>query len=162
MSSACRSDITLYRFLEQYLSRLEGPLALQVWGRFMQPAKDVASNIREFRAQIYLTLRYGGHLVDRLHHSREFRRCLCVLGDKVTQTTAMDDKRIKKDLQETFGKLLDASVTFVGRTTEPSSWIRRTTKESFMNGRSSPVPRGGEKNSSVRHSVSEIILQSQI
>ena len=57
----------------------------------------------------------------------------------------MDDKRIKKDLQETFGKLLDACVTFVGRTTEPSSWIRRTTKESLMNGRSSPAPRGGEK-----------------
>lgn len=48
----------LFKFLEQYLSRLEGPLALQVWGRFMQLAKDVASNIREFRAQVYLTLRY--------------------------------------------------------------------------------------------------------
>ncbi|KAG8219398.1 Dopey, N-terminal-domain-containing protein [Butyriboletus roseoflavus] len=119
------SDVTLFKFLEQYLSRLEGPLALQVWGRFMQLAKDIASNIREFRMQVYLTL-----------------RCLCVLGDKVTQTTAMDDKRIKKDLQETFGKLLDASVTFVGRTTEPSSWIRRATKESLMNGRSSPAPRG--------------------
>ncbi|KAF8559912.1 hypothetical protein OG21DRAFT_1528688 [Imleria badia] len=119
------SDGTLFKFLEQYLSRLEGPLALQVWGRFMQLAKDVASNIREFRAQVYLTL-----------------RCLCVLGDKISQTTAMDDKRIKKDLQETFGKLLDACVTFVGRTTEPSSWIRRTTKESMMNGRSSPAPRG--------------------
>lgn len=54
---AGRSDGTLFKFLEQYLSRLEGPLALQVWGRFMQLAKDVASNIREFRAQVYLTLR---------------------------------------------------------------------------------------------------------
>ncbi|KAF8131645.1 Dopey, N-terminal-domain-containing protein [Boletus edulis] len=127
------SDVTLFKFLEQYLSRLEGPLALQVWGRFMQLAKDVASNIREFRAQVYLTL-----------------RCLCVLGDKVTQTTAMDDKRIKKDLQETFGKLLDACVSFVGRTTEPSSWIRRTTKESMINGRSSPAPRGGENIADLR------------
>ncbi|KAG9313948.1 Dopey, N-terminal-domain-containing protein [Chiua virens] len=118
------SDATLFKFLEQYLSRLEGPLALQVWARFMQLAKDVASSTREFRSQVYLTL-----------------RCLCVLGDKVTQTTAMDDKRIKKDLQETFGKLLDACVTFVGRTSEPSSWIRRTTKESMVNGRSSPAPR---------------------
>ncbi|KAF9225321.1 hypothetical protein BS17DRAFT_872565 [Gyrodon lividus] len=119
------SDNTLFKFLEQYLSRLEGPLALQVWGRFMQLAKDIASNIREFRVQVYLTL-----------------RCLCVLGDKVTQTTAMDDKRIKKDLQETFGKLLEACITFVGRSSEPSSWIRRTTRESLINGRSSPVPRG--------------------
>ncbi|KAF8845997.1 hypothetical protein BDN67DRAFT_891629, partial [Paxillus ammoniavirescens] len=119
------SDNTLFKFLEQYLSRLEGPLALQVWGRFMQLAKDIASNIREFRVQVYLTL-----------------RCLCVLGDKVTQTTAMDDKRIKKDIQETFGKLFDSCVTFVGRSSEPSSWIRRTTKESLINGRSSPAPRG--------------------
>ncbi|KIJ66430.1 hypothetical protein HYDPIDRAFT_26778 [Hydnomerulius pinastri MD-312] len=119
------SDGTLFKFLELYLSRLEGPLALQVWGRFMQLAKDISSNAREFRVQVYLTL-----------------RCLCVLGDKVTQTTAMDDKRIKKDLQETFGKLLEACVTFVGRSSEPSSWIRRTTKESLINGRSSPAPRG--------------------
>jgi len=54
---ASRSDVTLFKFLEQYLSRLEGPLALQVWGRFLQLAKDVASNIREFRVQVYLTLR---------------------------------------------------------------------------------------------------------
>ncbi|KAH7886231.1 Dopey, N-terminal-domain-containing protein [Phlebopus sp. FC_14] len=119
------SESALFKFLENYLSRLEGPLALQVWGRFMQLAKDVVSNVREFRVQVYLTL-----------------RCVCVLGDKVTQTTAMDDKRIKRDLQETFGKLLDACVTFVGRSSEPSSWIRRTAKESLINGRSSPAPRG--------------------
>ncbi|KAI6136235.1 Dopey, N-terminal-domain-containing protein [Pisolithus sp. B1] len=119
------SDGTLLKFLEQYLFRLEGPLALQVWGRFIQLAKDVISNVREFRAQTYLLL-----------------RCLCVLGDKVTQTTAMEDRRIKKDLQEVFSKLLDACVTFSGRSSESASWIRRTTKESIMNGRSSPVPRG--------------------
>ncbi|KAI6154002.1 Dopey, N-terminal-domain-containing protein [Pisolithus tinctorius] len=119
------SDSTLLKFLEQYLSRLEGPLALQVWGRFIQLAKDVNSNVREFRAQTYLVL-----------------RCLCVLGEKVTQTTAMEDKRIKKDLQEVFAKLLDACVTFAGRSSESGSWIRRTTRESIMNGRSSPMPRG--------------------
>lgn len=119
------SDGTLLKFLEEYLSRLEGPLALQVWGRFIQLAKDVISNVREFRAQTYLLL-----------------RCLCVLGDKVTQTTAMEDRRIKKDLQDVFSKLLDACVTSCGRSSESASWIRRTTKESIMNGRSSPVPRG--------------------
>ncbi|KAG6336234.1 hypothetical protein ID866_2853 [Astraeus odoratus] len=119
------SDSTLLKFLEQYLSRLEGPVALQVWGRFIQLAKDISLNAREFRAQVYLVL-----------------RCLCVLGDKIIQTTAMDDKRIKKDLQEVFSKLLDACVTFAGKSSEPISWIRRTTKESIANGRSSPAPRG--------------------
>ncbi|KAI6114892.1 Dopey, N-terminal-domain-containing protein [Pisolithus croceorrhizus] len=104
------SDGTLLKFLEQYLSRLEGPLALQVWGRFIQLARDVISNT-------YLLL-----------------RCLCVLGDKVTQTTAMEDRRIKKDLQEVFSKLLDACVTFSGRSSESASWIRRTTKESMPRG----------------------------
>ncbi|KAG1754714.1 Dopey, N-terminal-domain-containing protein [Suillus paluster] len=123
-ANANLSDVVLFNFLEQYLRRLEGPLALQVWGRFMQLAKDLASS-RDFKVQVFLAL-----------------KCLCVLGDKVTQTTAIDDKRIKKDLQETFGKLLDACVTFVGRSTDQPNWIRRTTKESLVNGRSSPALRG--------------------
>ncbi|KAG2155714.1 Dopey, N-terminal-domain-containing protein [Suillus clintonianus] len=125
-ANANLSDVVLFNFLEQYFQRLEGPLALQVWGRFMQLAKDLASS-RDFKVQVFLAL-----------------KCLCVLGDKVTQTTAMDDKRIKKDLQETFGKLLEACVSFVGRSTDSPNWIRRTTKESMVtNGRSSPALRGG-------------------
>ncbi|KAH7930453.1 hypothetical protein BV22DRAFT_1000727 [Leucogyrophana mollusca] len=129
------SDVVLFKFLEQYLQRLEGPLALQVWGRFLQLARELGTNIREFKVQIFLVL-----------------KCLCVLGDKVTQTTAIEDKRIKKDLQvrntilgfvETFGKLLDACVTFVGRSADLPTWIKRTTKEALStNGRASPVPRG--------------------
>ncbi|KAG2350958.1 hypothetical protein BDR05DRAFT_955104 [Suillus weaverae] len=125
-ANANLSDVVLFNFLEQYLQRLEGPLALQVWGRFMQLAKDLASS-RDFKIQVFLAL-----------------KCLCVLGDKVTQTTAIDDKRIRKDLQETFGKLLDACVTFVGKSTDQPNWMRRTTKESMVtNGRSSPALRGG-------------------
>ncbi|KAG2138725.1 Dopey, N-terminal-domain-containing protein [Suillus bovinus] len=123
-ANANLSDIVLFNFLERYFQRLEGPLALQVWSRFMQLAKDLASS-RDFKVQVFLAL-----------------KCLCVLGDKVTQTTAIDDKRIRKDLQETFGKLLDACVTFVGKSTDQPNWIRRTTKESVTNGRSSPALRG--------------------
>lgn len=125
-ANANLSDIVLFNFLEQYFQRLEGPLALQVWSRFMQLAKDLASS-RDFKIQVFLAL-----------------KCLCVLGDKVTQTTAIDDKRIRKDLQETFGKLLDACVTFVGKSTDQPNWMRRTTRESMVtNGRSSPALRGG-------------------
>ncbi|OAX42077.1 hypothetical protein K503DRAFT_863326 [Rhizopogon vinicolor AM-OR11-026] len=124
-ANANLSDVTLFNFLEQYLQRLEGPVALQVWSRFMQLAKDLASS-RDFKVQVFLAL-----------------KCLCVLGDKVTQTTAIDDKRIKKDLQETFGKLLDTCVIFVGRSSDQPNWMRRTTKESLVtNGRASPVHRG--------------------
>jgi hypothetical protein len=48
----------LFQFLEQYLQRLEGPLALQVWGRFLQLVKDIfGSSTREFKPQTYPTLR---------------------------------------------------------------------------------------------------------
>ncbi|PFH49049.1 hypothetical protein AMATHDRAFT_5245 [Amanita thiersii Skay4041] len=123
------SDATLFRFLEQYLQRLEGPLALQVWGRFLQLVKDITGGTREFKIQNYPAL-----------------RCLIVLADKVTQTTAMEDRRIRKEVQDTFGRLLDSCVAFAGRSFDQGSWIRRSTKETLVaNGRESPVLRGDSK-----------------
>ncbi|KAJ7742186.1 Dopey, N-terminal-domain-containing protein [Mycena olivaceomarginata] len=125
------TDAVLFQFLEQYLQRLEGPLALQVWGRFLQLVKDIfGSSTREFKPQTYPTL-----------------RCLTVLAEKITQTTAMEDRRIRKELQvkETFGKLLDSCVVFIGRAYDQGSWIRRSTKDALggNSGRESPAPRAG-------------------
>ncbi|KAJ7204429.1 Dopey, N-terminal-domain-containing protein [Mycena pura] len=117
------TDVVLFKFLEQYLQRLEGPLALQVWGRYLQLLKDLFGTTREFRAQSYLAL-----------------RCLTVLAEKITQTTAVEDRRIRKELQEAFGKLLDSCVVFVGRANDQGSWIRRSTTLA-TNGRESPAPR---------------------
>ena len=46
-------------FLEEYLSKLESPLALQVWARYLSLAKDVAANVKEFRVQVFPVLRYA-------------------------------------------------------------------------------------------------------
>ncbi|KAJ7755024.1 Dopey, N-terminal-domain-containing protein [Mycena maculata] len=127
------TDSDLFNFLEQYFQRLEGPIALQVWSRFLQLVKDIFSNTREFRAQTYPAL-----------------RCLTVLAEKVTQTTAMEDRRIRKELQETFGKLLDSCVVFVGRAYDQGSWIRRSAKDALAtNGRDSPAPRDEKLSASV-------------
>lgn len=68
-------------------------------------------------------------------------RCLSVLADKITKTTAMDDKRVRKELQDNYGKLLDMCVAFVGRSSDQGSWIRRSTKDTLAtNGRDSPRP----------------------
>ncbi|ETW86774.1 hypothetical protein HETIRDRAFT_30556 [Heterobasidion irregulare TC 32-1] len=128
-------DLNLFRFLEQYLQQLEGPLALQVWGRLHQLAKDILGNLKDFKNQLYPVL-----------------RCVSVLADKMTQTTAMEDRRVRKELQDTFGKLLDSVVVSAGRNSDQSSWIRRGAKES-LNGRDSPVPRGN---------ISTIALHGQI
>ncbi|EMD42316.1 hypothetical protein CERSUDRAFT_102665 [Gelatoporia subvermispora B] len=118
------SDISLFSFLEHYMKRLEGPLAVQVWGRFMQLAKDLVTSMRDFRMQAFSAL-----------------RCLTALADKVCQTTAMEDRRMRKELQDVYGKLLDICVT-ASRPAESGSWIRRTQKEALgVNGRDSPTLR---------------------
>ena len=55
--------MTLFDFLEQYLKRLEGPLALQVWPRYLQLAKDLAALLRDFKVQAFPALRYVENLV---------------------------------------------------------------------------------------------------
>lgn len=57
--------MTLFDFLEQYLKRLEGPLALQVWNRFLQLARDLLVSLREFRPQAFAALKWVNHSCDR-------------------------------------------------------------------------------------------------
>ncbi|GJE86225.1 Dopey, N-terminal-domain-containing protein [Phanerochaete sordida] len=119
------SDVMLFEFLEQYLGRLEGPLAVQVWGRCLQFFKDLLATFREFKLQVFHGL-----------------RCLTVLTDKVTQTTALEDKRARKELQETYSKMVELCL-FAGRSYEQGSWIRRGQATFGVNGtgRESPIPR---------------------
>ena len=87
----------LFRFLEQYLRRLEGPLALQVWGRYLQLVKDLVGSTREFKAPNFPALRSVALESQKIF--LHYFRCLGVLAEKVTQTTAVDDRRIRKELQ---------------------------------------------------------------
>lgn len=52
-----RTELMLFDFLEKYSKQLENPLALQVWGRFMQLTKDLVASLREFKVQAFSTLR---------------------------------------------------------------------------------------------------------
>ena len=47
----------LFEFFEQYLERLEGPLAVQIWGRCLQFFKDLLASFREFKVQVFFALR---------------------------------------------------------------------------------------------------------
>ncbi|KAI0348103.1 hypothetical protein BDW22DRAFT_1350250 [Trametopsis cervina] len=116
------SDITMFEFLEQYFGRLEGPLAVQVWIRFVQLCKDFTGAYRDFKLQIFSAL-----------------RCFNVLADKLTQTSIVEDKRVRKELQDTFTKLIDICLLAV-RSNDSSSWIRRG-QLANGSGRESPIPR---------------------
>lgn len=52
-----RTEITLFDFFEQYLRRLERPLAVQVWGRLLQLCKDLTTAFRDFKPPVYCALR---------------------------------------------------------------------------------------------------------
>ncbi|KAF8899262.1 Dopey, N-terminal-domain-containing protein [Infundibulicybe gibba] len=121
------TDLVLFQFLEQYLTRLEGPLAFQVWPRFLHLVKEIIGP-KEFKQQNFPML-----------------RCLTILAEKLTQNTVVEDRRVRKELQENFAKLLDTCVTHVGRSADQTSWIRRSARDSSVtNGRDSPIPRNAE------------------
>ena len=70
-------------------------------------------------------------------------RCLSVLAHKVSQTPAFDDRRVKRELQECYSKLLDAVVASYGRSSEQGTWIRRSNRDTaLLNGRETPLSRG--------------------
>ncbi|TDL20872.1 hypothetical protein BD410DRAFT_840852 [Rickenella mellea] len=116
------TDAILFSFLESYLQKLEGPLATQVWNRYLSLAKEIASNVRDYRQQVLPVLN--------------------VLAHKITRTSAIEDRKTRKDIQETFGKLLDACILIAGRSFDSGNWIRRTAKDALTaNGRESPLPR---------------------
>jgi hypothetical protein len=51
------TDYVLFLFLDDYLGRLEGPIATQVWNRFVSLAKDIAANVYTFKMQVFPMLR---------------------------------------------------------------------------------------------------------
>jgi len=58
-------------------------------------------------------------------------------------TTALEDRRIRKDLQDIYVKLVDNCVLLSGRSVDQRPWMSRATKESInTNGRNSPALRG--------------------
>ncbi|TCD67610.1 hypothetical protein EIP91_012242 [Steccherinum ochraceum] len=116
------TETSLFEFLELYTRRLEGPLAIQVWTRFSQLVKDVASNLREFKTIAFSAL-----------------RGFTVLADKISQTTVVEDRRIRKELQDIYTKLLDICL-LVGRSPE-GTWIRKGSALGAVNGRDSPLIR---------------------
>ena len=91
--------MVLFRFLEMYLSQLEGPVANQVWNRFMQLVKEVVSGLKDLKLQGYYTLRFVFKLRFAPIRDSPDDRCLTVLADKVVQTAAVDDRRLRKELQ---------------------------------------------------------------
>ncbi|TXT04269.1 hypothetical protein VHUM_04267 [Vanrija humicola] len=103
------SSPALLAFLEAYISRLEGPIAIQVWNTLFSYSRDVLnqSSSPAAKAQLFPVL-----------------RCLTILGQIVSTTSALEDKRLRRDLQDTYVKVLDAVVSNSSRVGDSASWRR--------------------------------------
>ncbi|CAE6407081.1 unnamed protein product [Rhizoctonia solani] len=125
VGNATLSDATLFRFMQEYLTKLEGPVVNQVWTRLMSLLKDITANIPAHRSQVFPAL-----------------KCLIAAAEKQAMTTALDDRRTKKDLQDIMTKLIDACLHASGRSVDGLA-SRKGTREALAsgsaNGRASPL-----------------------
>ncbi len=103
------SNPALAAFLEAYISRLEGPIAVQVWNAQYGYARDVLSQSNSPSARMLLF---------------PVLRCLTMLGQIVSTTSALEDRRLRRDLQETYVKVLDAVLSNASRLGESALWQR--------------------------------------
>lgn len=103
-----RFDPALMAFLEIYVSRLEAPIALQVWNTLFTFARSIISTATSTgKAQLYPML-----------------RCVTSLCRIVASTSALEDRRLRRDLQDVYTKLLDGVVSTVSKTPEVTTWRR--------------------------------------
>jgi hypothetical protein len=107
-----RSDPALMGFLEVYVSRLEAPIALQVWNTLFTFARNIiATSNPSTKAQLYPVL-----------------RCVTTLCKTVSSTSALEDRRLRRDLQDVYLKLLDGVVSNAGRSAEVTVWQREASR----------------------------------
>ncbi|CED83410.1 Dopey and related predicted leucine zipper transcription factors [Phaffia rhodozyma] len=117
------NDTIVYGFLEAYLSRLEGPIAVQVWGTFFAMTKDVLVGASTTASKIQVFFSF---------------KCLTALAEKVATTSALEDRRMRRDLQDTYSKLLDATAAWALRSFDGQFSVRRRARD-VSNGMVSPA-----------------------
>ncbi|SPO39006.1 related to DOP1 - strong similarity to developmental regulatory gene, dopey (dopA) [Pseudozyma flocculosa] len=110
-SSFAASDASLFAFTDAYLARMPQQEAPQVWPVMILLVKDFVASSTSRKLHIFPVL-----------------RILTTLGEKLCQTTAIEDRRMRRDLQDTYVKLVDSAILIAGRSYDQSTWIRRSGK----------------------------------
>lgn len=110
-ASSVVSNVTLFSFLEAYLTRLDGSISLQVWPVFIILIKDILASSTQHKAEIFPAL-----------------KCFTVIADKIMDdSVTYDDRKAKRDLTESYVRLADLAVLLAGRSFEQNTWIGRRT-----------------------------------
>lgn len=74
-------ELVRFEFLEAYVSRLDGPVAVQIWPSFLTFVKDFIHSPAPHKYRLFPSLRY-----------------LTTLVEKISTTSALEDRRMKRDL----------------------------------------------------------------
>ncbi|OCF39597.1 hypothetical protein I317_06612 [Kwoniella heveanensis CBS 569] len=104
-----RPDPAYLAFLEAYVRRLEAPIALQVWSTVFGFSRDVIANANTSAARSQLL---------------PVVQCLTAVALIVSKTSALEDRRLRRDLQDTYTKALDLVITNITRIAEAGMWTR--------------------------------------
>ncbi|GAA5902657.1 hypothetical protein JCM8208_007031 [Rhodotorula glutinis] len=132
------SQEVTFDFLEAYIERMDGAIAVQVWSAVLGFTRDVLGNQTSNRALVFPTL-----------------RLFTTLSEKISQTSALEDRRLRRDLQETLVRLADAAIQVAGRASESGSWLKKAAPEpGTINGDSDSVT--SEKTKDERSSVLDV------
>lgn len=87
-----------FEFLEAYINRQEGAVAVQIWSSFLNFSKEFISTPTIHKYRLFPTL-----------------RCFTALAERISTTSALEDRRMRRDLIENFVKLVDSTVQMSGR-----------------------------------------------
>ncbi|WVQ94532.1 hypothetical protein IAU59_001611 [Kwoniella sp. CBS 9459] len=108
-SAEFRSDPAYLAFLEAYVRRLEAPIALQVWSTVFSFSRDVVAAVSSSAARIQLL---------------PVLQCLTAVALIVSKTSALEDRRLRRDLQDTYTKTLDLVIINAPKIAEAGIWTR--------------------------------------
>ena len=117
------TDAGLFAFLDVYLSRMDAQDASQVWPVMIMLVKD-----------------YVAHSNSRKLHVFPVLKVLTTLGEKLCLTSALEDKRVRRELQENYVKLVDSCILIAGRSFDQSTWMRRTGGEVEEDEKADAIP----------------------
>ncbi|CAG8547676.1 3387_t:CDS:10 [Dentiscutata erythropus] len=114
------TDVMVLRFIEAYCDSLEGlePL-VKVWPQCISYVKDHFAQATTYKYLFPNILRF-------MHG----------LADKLCTTDYFDDKKVRKDMQDVYQRVLDYCILISGRSFDQGLWIRRST----------PLPEGEDEN----------------
>lgn len=88
-------------------------MAVQIWSSFLTFAKEFINTPALHKYRLFPTL-----------------RCFTTLSEKISTTSALEDRRMRRDLLENFIKLVDATVQMSGRS---GSGLQRPSSTSLNN-----------------------------